>query len=1026
MAFDRKKAPRVSIIMPAHNASAYIEEAVASIQAQSLKEWELIIVDDGSTDDTLAMATRWAAEDSRIRVSTQPNAGASAARNAGLEVAQATWVAFVDSDDWVHRDYLKKLIRPLARGRLDAAFCIAVDVSSDGTYAKRWVPAPHDNLFPVFATDCPIAVHSGVFRRAVIQEIGGWDTDLSTCEDWDLWMRFARTTEKVKNVMEELAFIRLRTGSLSRSMPSRLARDGAIVIERAVKPDPRVPNPLPRMANGLRSPDTDDRVAQHLIWAASLDIASGGDGKAILAAEPHRFSHPIDPADLAPTIWDAISHTTGEMDDDWSNYMTAVEELVAWLDDRNPTENLRQRTFQALELIIFQYAYLDEPIAFGGTYWATIDVEERVETVTVPDGLTQLAVVVFEGDERIGTIQMDVREGKVTASRLANALAQRFGGRLVYGRLRKRGRDALALVPHLLRAGLNRKVLRFAASFLQMTRHSQYDRAKALAISLGPDIAWESGLIKVDEDETEEDGPVEAEAREEVVEDGADDVFMPHDDEYGTSYWEEVFANQDPWDYSNNYEQTKYGQTIALLPERKFERALELACAEGHFTQILAPLVEELTATDISETALLRAKEACADHSNITYQQLDLKNGKIPGKFDLIVCSEVLYYFESRKSLAKIARKLADHLTPGGMILMAHGKIAVNAATETGFDWGHPFDARSIGDIFAKDPGLIIVEEAWSDIYGIQLFEAVTGKAKSPATPKVTQIERDPNLTYYVSSQIEWNGAAHYKKVEVSDELPILNFHRVTPDPVPAALAPYCHTPDQFEAQLQYFAQNGFYGVTLDEWQAQRARWRGMPGRALAITFDDGYVDFLEHALPILEKYGFPVTVFLVTDLVGKTAEWDARYGPPAPLMTWAQIKQAAEKGVQFGSHTTSHPLLTTLSPREVADQAHRSRSEIEQNLGQRVDSVAYPYGDFNEIVGRIFEDNGYTLGLDTSGDPAEIHDRPMAMGRIELLPADGPEKIASKIPTPRKTNQLRAMRLALKDGLFRARYNLL
>jgi len=158
-------------------------------------------------------------------------------------------------------------------------------------------------------------------------------------------MRFARATEKVKNVMEELAFIRVRTGSLSRSMPTRLARDGAIVIERAVAPDPRVKNPIPRLANGLVSQDTEDRVAQHLIWAASLDIASGGDGTAILAAEPHRFAAPIDPADLAPTIWDAISHTTGDMDDDWSTYMPAVEELVAWLDDRNPTENLKQRTF---------------------------------------------------------------------------------------------------------------------------------------------------------------------------------------------------------------------------------------------------------------------------------------------------------------------------------------------------------------------------------------------------------------------------------------------------------------------------------------------------------------------------------------------------------------------------------------------------------------------------------------------------------------------------------------------------------
>ncbi|MEM8980613.1 MAG: trifunctional glycosyltransferase/class I SAM-dependent methyltransferase/polysaccharide deacetylase [Pseudomonadota bacterium] len=1016
----------ISIIMPAFNAAKYLNEAVESLTAQTVTNWELIIVDDGSSDDTLAIAKNWAEDDARIRVLEQSNAGASAARNTGLKAATGKWVAFVDSDDWVHKDFLKALHKPLKRGGLDGVFCISVDVLSDGSLGKHWVPAPTDALFPVYATDCPIAIHGIMVRRDLVMEVGGWDTDLSTCEDWDLWMRLARTKAKFTNVMEVLSYIRIRTGSLSRSMPKRLARDGVIVIERANGPDPRVPNPDPKWENGLPTPDMADRIAQHLIWAAALNIASGGDGMEILQAYPGRFETALEPYDLAATIWDAISHTTGDMADDWTAHTPRVQALLTELAKLSETPDLELRTFKALELMIFQYAWLDEPVAFGETFWISHDLEEPIQAIRVPEGLKQLACVVFSGETRIGMVQLDVRDGGVSANRLARAVAERFGGKLVYQKLRHGGASALSLLTPIAGAALRRKVVGFGLSLAQMKRHSQYDRLKTFALETGPGIALKSGLITVADGSGVHLEPKVIGAGSGKTHASDDTVFMPHDEDYGTEYWETVFANQNPWDYDNSYEQTKYDQTIDLLPKRSFDRALELACAEGHFTQMLAPLVGELVATDISDTALKRASEACASHTNISYQQLDLKKGEIPGTFDLIVCSEVLYYFESRKDLKMIAQKLAKHLAPGGLILMAHGNISVNAPKETGFDWEHPFDARSIGEIFAADPALTLVQEAWSDIYGIQLLQAKEVSSDTAMTPSPAKdLIRSLDLTYYVSSQIEWNGAAWHKKTLVSDELPILTYHRVSSEPGPAPLEPYRVRPAQFEAQLRYFVNQGYHGVTLDAWQTERARWRGMPGKALAITFDDGFDDFYHEAFPILQKYGFPVTVFVVSDLVGKTAQWDARYGNPAPLMTWEKIKELSNMGVQFGSHTATHPLLGMLNPEEVRQEARRSKQTIEDQIGQRVTSVAYPFGDYSEVVCRIFEDEGYTLGLTTAGDPAALAERPMETSRIELAPTDGPIEIAMKLPTPRPTNALRHARLAVSEKLTRLRYDL-
>ena len=138
--------------------------------------------------------------------------------------------------------------------------------------------------------------------------------------------------------------------------------------------------------------------------------------------------------------------------------------------------------------------------------------------------------------------------------------------------------------------------------------------------------------------------------------------------------WDRVFALADPWAYESDYEVEKYARTLALMPEGTVADALEIACAEGHFTVRLAPHVGRLTAVDISGRALARARERCASHGNITFQTLDLNGAEIPGPFDLIVWSEVLYYV---RDLAGVVHRILSQVRPGGFFLTAHARLLV-------------------------------------------------------------------------------------------------------------------------------------------------------------------------------------------------------------------------------------------------------------------------------------------------------------------------------------------------------------
>jgi peptidoglycan/xylan/chitin deacetylase (PgdA/CDA1 family) len=163
-------------------------------------------------------------------------------------------------------------------------------------------------------------------------------------------------------------------------------------------------------------------------------------------------------------------------------------------------------------------------------------------------------------------------------------------------------------------------------------------------------------------------------------------------------------------------------------------------------------------------------------------------------------------------------------------------------------------------------------------------------------------------------------------------------------DPLRLAVPPH-----HFEAQLEYLFERDFVTMTLDEFIGEVGGNRKKCGRQVVLTFDDGYLDNYTNAFPVLQKYGFRATIFLVSDFVGKMTEWNPC--GRTRLMDWRHAKEMSQHGICFQSHTRTHADLTKLDNKAVLNELLASRRQIEDILGAPVRHLAYPYGSFDRRV---------------------------------------------------------------------------
>jgi glycosyltransferase involved in cell wall biosynthesis len=211
--------PRVTVIMPAFNVEAYIAESIESVLNQTYTDYELIIVNDGSTDRTGEIAAAYAAaHPQQIRVISQANRGLAGARNAALRAASGSIYALLDSDDEWAPAFLAEQMRILdAEPDVDIVTGNAFNRggAADGRTARPFPdPRPAPNLMEILADETAVFIMS-IFRREVVDAIGGFDEDFRTNEDYDFWIRAARVGFSFRRNPRPLGWYRRHSHSLS-------------------------------------------------------------------------------------------------------------------------------------------------------------------------------------------------------------------------------------------------------------------------------------------------------------------------------------------------------------------------------------------------------------------------------------------------------------------------------------------------------------------------------------------------------------------------------------------------------------------------------------------------------------------------------------------------------------------------------------------------------------------------------------------------------------------------------------------
>lgn len=230
----------ISVIMPCFNGAAHVRQGIASALQQSHREIELIVVDDGSTDETPEILR--SISDPRVRVLTQQNAGVCAARNNGLRAATGDYIAFLDSDDTWHPTCLEMLVSVLKRrSEVALVYCGWQNVGLPGPRGQPFVPPDYErpNKIAALFEGCRWPIHAALVRRETVERAGYFDERYPTSEDFLFWLKIA-CKNRIYRLPEVLAFYHHHDRPRATDDALRMARNHWLVQREFLKANPDI------------------------------------------------------------------------------------------------------------------------------------------------------------------------------------------------------------------------------------------------------------------------------------------------------------------------------------------------------------------------------------------------------------------------------------------------------------------------------------------------------------------------------------------------------------------------------------------------------------------------------------------------------------------------------------------------------------------------------------------------------------------------------------------------------------------
>ncbi|NOU74099.1 polysaccharide deacetylase family protein [Paenibacillus sp. LMG 31458] len=202
----------------------------------------------------------------------------------------------------------------------------------------------------------------------------------------------------------------------------------------------------------------------------------------------------------------------------------------------------------------------------------------------------------------------------------------------------------------------------------------------------------------------------------------------------------------------------------------------------------------------------------------------------------------------------------------------------------------------------------------------------------------------------------------------------MLNYHSIGVEPGNT----YVLHPDMLARQMDYLAAHHYTPLTLGDFARIIEKKQPSPERPVLLTFDDGYANNAEVAMPILQRHGFPATLFLSPGFIGQPG-----------YLSWPQVKELSAAGWDIAPHSMTHPHLPQLSIEQQREEITESRRRIEQALGRSADVFAYPFGEYNEDTLKILKNEAFRYAFTTKEGDASPNQSPYELSRIVVLGED-------------------------------------